>query len=84
MSESVKNYPPIVWSLPGLRPLQVGLVLTLVATSIAGILSNPLFTLATDSVVKTPMLQQATVRTQPIAEQSIPKTAELPQSESHG
>ena len=84
MSDVVKNYPPIQWNLPGLRPLQVGLVLTLVATSIAGILSNPLFTLATDSVLKTPMLHQATLRTQPIAEKLIQKTAELPQAEIHG
>jgi NAD(P)H-quinone oxidoreductase subunit 2 len=57
MSDAVKNYPEIRWNLPGLRPLQVGLVLTLVATSLAGILSNPLFTLANDSVIHTPLLQ---------------------------
>lgn len=57
MSNAVKNYPEIRWDLPGLRPLQVGLVLTLVATSLAGILANPLFTLANDSIVRTPMLQ---------------------------
>jgi NAD(P)H-quinone oxidoreductase subunit 2 len=83
MSESVKNYPVINWSLPGLRPLQVGLILTLVATSIAGILSNPLFTLANDSVMKTPMLQQALTKTQPIAEVTTQKTSELPQSKIH-
>ena len=59
MSDAVKNYPEIRWNLPGMRPLQVGLVLTLVATTIAGVLSNPLFTLANDSVISTPMLQQA-------------------------
>jgi NAD(P)H-quinone oxidoreductase subunit 2 len=61
MSESVKNYPEIRWNIPGMRPLQVGLVLTFVATSLAGILANPLFTLATQSVVKTPMLQSVLV-----------------------
>jgi NAD(P)H-quinone oxidoreductase subunit 2 len=61
MSNSVKNYPEIRWNLPGMRPLQVGLVLTLVATSLAGILANPLFTLATQSVTKTPMLQSVLV-----------------------
>lgn len=61
MSDAVKNYPEIRWNLPGMRPLQVGLVMTLIATSIAGILSNPLFTLANDSVAKTPMLQ-ATIK----------------------
>ncbi|MBJ7901095.1 MAG: NAD(P)H-quinone oxidoreductase subunit N [Cyanobacteria bacterium RI_101] len=57
MSEVVAHYPPLRWNLSGLRPLQVGLVLTLVATSLAGILSNPLFTLASDSVASTAILQ---------------------------
>ncbi|MEO0687890.1 MAG: NAD(P)H-quinone oxidoreductase subunit N, partial [Cyanobacteria bacterium J06649_11] len=63
MSDAVKNYPPISWKLPGLRPLQVGLVTTLIATSIAGILSNPLFTLVNNSVANTPMLQKSIVST---------------------
>jgi NAD(P)H-quinone oxidoreductase subunit 2 len=63
MSDAVKNYPEVRWNLPGMRPLQVGLVLALVATSLAGILSNPLFTLANSSVSRTPMLQQAAIRT---------------------
>ena len=41
MSEVIKNYPSIVWKPLGMRPLQVGLVLTLIATSLAGVLSNP-------------------------------------------
>jgi len=57
MSETVKNYPDIRWSLPGMRPLQVGLVSALVATSLAGILSNPLFALATDSVAHTDLFK---------------------------
>lgn len=60
MSEAVKNYPEITWNLPGMRALQVGLVLTFVATTISGILSNPLFTLANDSVIQTKMLRSAT------------------------
>ncbi|WP_414624887.1 NAD(P)H-quinone oxidoreductase subunit N [Calothrix sp. CCY 0018] len=63
MSDVVKNYPPINWNLPGLRPLQIGLITTLIATSIAGILSNPLFTLANNSVANTPMLQKSIVAT---------------------
>ncbi|HEY9645198.1 MAG TPA: NAD(P)H-quinone oxidoreductase subunit N, partial [Chroococcidiopsis sp.] len=59
MSEAVKRYPPIRWNLPGMRPLQVGIVLALVATSLAGILSNPLFALANGSVTNTPLLQAA-------------------------
>ena len=57
MSDVVKNYPEIRWNLPGMRPLQVGIVLSLIATSLAGILSNPLFTIANDSVINSPMLQ---------------------------
>jgi len=57
MSEAVQRYPEIRWNLPGMRPLQVGLVLTLIVTSLAGILSSPLFSLSNDSVSKTPMLQ---------------------------
>jgi NAD(P)H-quinone oxidoreductase subunit 2 len=59
MSEVIKNYPEMQWSLPGMRPLQVGLIVTVIATSVAGILANPLFTLANDSVTSTPMLQAA-------------------------
>ncbi|HIK27182.1 MAG: NAD(P)H-quinone oxidoreductase subunit N [Oscillatoriaceae bacterium SKW80] len=66
MSDAVKNYPPIRWNLEGMRPLQVGLVLTLVATSLAGILSNPLFTLANDSITRTPILQAAIAHKPPL------------------
>lgn len=59
MSEAVANYPPVRWDLPGLRPLQVGVIFALITTSLAGILSNPLFTLANNSVIKTPLLQSA-------------------------
>ncbi len=65
MSDAVKNYPEIRWNLPGMRPLQVGLVFAVIATSLAGILSNPLFTLANNSITHTPMLQSAVVSTQP-------------------
>ena len=59
MSDSIKNYPAPSWQLPGMRPLQISMVVAVVATSLAGVLSNPLFTLANDSVIKTPMLQAA-------------------------
>ncbi|MEB3342525.1 MAG: NAD(P)H-quinone oxidoreductase subunit N [Okeania sp.] len=63
MSDVIKNYPPIRWNLPGMRPLQVGLIVSVLATSLAGILSNPLFTLANNSIAKTPMLNSALVQT---------------------
>lgn len=63
MSDAVKNYPEVRWNLPGMRPLQVGLVLTLVATTLAGILSNPLFTLANNSIAHTAILQPTVIGT---------------------
>ncbi len=62
MSDVVKNYPIINWNIPGMRSLQVATIATLIVTSLAGILSNPLFTLANDSVSKTPMLQASVVQ----------------------
>ncbi len=61
MSDAVKGYPAIRWDLPGLRHMQVSLILAVVATSLAGILSNPLFTLANQAVVQTPMLQSSAI-----------------------
>ncbi|NEQ33079.1 MAG: NAD(P)H-quinone oxidoreductase subunit N [Leptolyngbya sp. SIO4C5] len=70
MSDAVKNYPEVRWTLPGMRPLQISLILAVVATSLAGILSNPLFTLANNSIARTPILQSTTAahtETAPIA-----------------
>ncbi len=62
MSDVVKNYPVTNWNIPGMRSLQVATLATLIATSLAGILSNPLFTIANDSVSNTPMLQASLER----------------------
>ncbi len=62
MSDVVKNYPVTNWNIPGMRSLQVAMVVTLVVTSVAGILSNPLFTIANESASKTPMLQASLTR----------------------
>lgn len=70
MSETVQNYPEIRWNLPGMRPLQVGLVLSVVVTSLAGILSNPLFSLANDSVTRTQMLQSSIERSEAAVSQA--------------
>jgi len=70
MSESVKNYPTINWKLSGMRPLQIGLVAATVVTSLAGVLSNPLFTLSANSVATTPILQ-STIITQEIPQSKI-------------
>jgi NAD(P)H-quinone oxidoreductase subunit 2 len=83
MSEAIQNYPPIRWNVPGMRPLQVGLILSVLATSLAGILANPLFTIANDAVAKTPILHPTTaagavvkaVAAQPIAPATIAPTA---------
>jgi NAD(P)H-quinone oxidoreductase subunit 2 len=75
MSESVKNYPEMQWNLPGMRPLQVSLIVAVVATSLAGILSNPLFTLANSSITRTPLLN-ASIE-QAVATTSQPQSADL-------
>lgn len=62
MSDVVKNYPEVRWDLSGMRPLQVTLVLSLIATSLAGILSNPLFTLANNSIAHTSFLQPIAIQ----------------------
>ncbi|MBP0021462.1 MAG: NAD(P)H-quinone oxidoreductase subunit N [Cyanobacteria bacterium SBLK] len=59
MSEAVKNYPEIRWNVSGMRPLQVGIIFSLITTCLGGILSNPLFNLANDAIVKTPILQSS-------------------------
>lgn len=62
MSEAVKNYPEINWQAFGMRPLQVGLIMTVIATSLAGILGNPLFNLVNASITSIPTfhaMQQA-------------------------
>lgn len=71
MSEVVRNYSKVRWNLPGMRPLQAGIVLSLIATSLAGILSNPLFTLANDSVASSPLLQAA-IAQHPTPERIVP------------
>jgi NAD(P)H-quinone oxidoreductase subunit 2 len=53
----VKNYPQISWQPFGMRPLQVGVIAALISTSLAGILSNPLFTLVNHSVSDVMKLQ---------------------------
>ncbi len=50
MSDAVRNYPAPNWSLEGMRALQVGMAVTLIATTIAGILSNPLVNLTTVAI----------------------------------
>lgn len=59
MSVVIQNYPAIVWKPLGMRPLQIGLVLTLIATSLAGVLSNPVLTLVNSSVADVPLFDQA-------------------------
>ncbi len=71
MSAAVENYPVVRWDLPGYRPMQVGLITTLIATSLAGILSNPLFTLANNSVTHTAILQTAILHQQAAVEKAI-------------
>ncbi len=57
MSEVVKNYPPVRWSGMGMRPIQVSLVVLIIATSLIGILSNPVVSVANDSVTSSTVLK---------------------------
>ena len=86
MSDSVKNYPSTSFDGVGMRPLQVGLISALVATTIAGVLSNPLFTFANAAVAKTPMLHAvntAANSTKAIAQTPSPKlVSSVPSSNS--
>ncbi len=58
-SEVVKGYPSIQWKTIGLPPLRVALVACVLVTAVGGILSNPLFQWANNTVIGTPLLQQA-------------------------
>jgi NAD(P)H-quinone oxidoreductase subunit 2 len=82
MSESVKNYPEINWNLPGMRPLQVGLILSVIATSVAGILSNPLITVANNAVTNSPMLQSSVISAQVETEAVVSMVVDSNLSES--
>jgi NAD(P)H-quinone oxidoreductase subunit 2 len=57
MSESIRKYPEITWTQVGMKPLQAALVFTLIFTAIAGIASNPLFSLSNQAVKETQFLQ---------------------------
>ncbi len=65
MSEAVQNYPAITWKPFGMRPLQVGMIMALISTSLAGILANPLLTLVNSSVADVPQFQQAALLDHP-------------------
>jgi len=78
MSDAVKNYPAVTWNLPGMRPLQVGLITTVIATSIAGILSNPLFNMADQSVMRAAILKDSLVSANQPALENTVATAKAP------
>lgn len=59
MSDEVKAYTINDWALPGMRSLQVSLVLAVTVTALAGVAANPLLTLANSSVARTPLLQRS-------------------------
>ncbi len=59
MSDSVKAYSENDWTLPGMRPLQVSLIMAVTVTALAGVAANPLLQLANSSVARTPLLQRS-------------------------
>ncbi len=71
MSESVKAYPEISWSSMGMRSLQVGMVITLIATVSAGILSNPIVSISAESITSSPFLGFPPVQAEVMTETEI-------------
>ncbi|MEL6780585.1 MAG: NAD(P)H-quinone oxidoreductase subunit N [Cyanobacteria bacterium J06597_16] len=68
MSDAVKDYTASDWTLPGMRPLQVSLILAVMVTALAGVAANPLLQLANSSVARTPLLQRSVlIRNEEIA-----------------
>lgn len=59
MSDAVKVYTTSDFALPGMRPLQVSLILAVAVTALSGVLANPLLMLANSSVARTPLLQRS-------------------------
>ena len=60
MSDEVKGFiPDNDWTLPGMRPLQVSLILAVTVTALAGVAANPLLQLANSAVARTPLLQRS-------------------------
>ncbi|MEI6328536.1 MAG: NAD(P)H-quinone oxidoreductase subunit N [Pseudanabaena sp. ELA645] len=74
MSASVKNYPAITWTQTGMKPLQAAIVFTLIFTAIAGIASNPLFSLSNQAVKETQFLQAKAPNAKSVA--VLPTTAQ--------
>ncbi|MCM1983409.1 NAD(P)H-quinone oxidoreductase subunit N [Lyngbya confervoides] len=60
MSEVIEHYPALTWKPFGMRPLQVGLIVTLISTSLAGILSSPVFSVINQSIADIPARTQLT------------------------
>lgn len=57
MSVAVENYPPVTWDLAGLPELRATLITCVAVTAVAGLLANPLLTLANNAVASTQFLQ---------------------------
>jgi len=57
MSEVVKNYPSVRWNMSGMRPIQISLIVLTIATSLIGILSNPVVNVANQSVTSSRVLE---------------------------
>jgi NAD(P)H-quinone oxidoreductase subunit 2 len=55
VSEAIAQYPAITWTPFGMRPLQVGLIVTLLLTCLSGILSSPVFTVMEKSIATIPL-----------------------------
>lgn len=66
VSDVVRHYPVLTWKPFGMRPLQVGLIVTLISTSLAGILSSPIFSVIAHSVEDIPARTHLTQADTPV------------------
>lgn len=65
MSVAVQNYPALTWELPGMQDLRVALIGCVVVASLAGVLANPLLTIANQAVKRTSALTALTQAARP-------------------
>jgi NAD(P)H-quinone oxidoreductase subunit 2 len=83
MSETVKNYPVITWTPFGMRPLQVGLILTLIATSLSGILANPILNFVNAAVEDVPRFEAKVPGKNITASTPVTRPPQHPQVSQH-
>jgi len=75
MSASVRAYPQVQWHPLGMRPLQVGLVLSTAGTIAVGILANPILSVTDGAIARTAIFQTAQAQPPDTAPASVEQLA---------